>query len=165
MKQIIALQQYTDKFISLYEGEVRNIQDSLADKLIEKGVAAEHDKDEKISSLEDLLLTISITETPGMTTTYTCNLTYDEIKDYFINKFNSFTKEIAAYPVLIEHKIAPVPNQVAKYLGSIYVINNNSIYIKYYKIRGSGDNIVIDMVQFKITEDNVVTRELVHKQF
>ena len=42
MKEIIALQQYTDKFISLYQGEIRNIQDSLADKLIEQGIVAEH---------------------------------------------------------------------------------------------------------------------------
>ena len=42
MKQIIALQEYTDKFISLYEGEIRNIEDNLADKLIEEGIVAEH---------------------------------------------------------------------------------------------------------------------------
>ena len=44
MKEIIALQEYTDKYISLYEGEIRNIQDGIADKLIEKGVVAEHDQ-------------------------------------------------------------------------------------------------------------------------
>ena len=42
MKQIIALQEYTDKFISLYQGEIRNIEDNLADKLIEEGIVAEH---------------------------------------------------------------------------------------------------------------------------
>ena len=42
MKQIIALQEYTDKVISLYEGQIRNIQNSLADKLIEEGIVAEH---------------------------------------------------------------------------------------------------------------------------
>ena len=46
MKQIIALQQYTDKFISLYQGEIRNIQNTLADKLIEEGIVAEHSDDE-----------------------------------------------------------------------------------------------------------------------
>ena len=42
--EIIALQQYTDKYVSLYEGEIRNIQDSLANRLIEKGIIAEHDE-------------------------------------------------------------------------------------------------------------------------
>lgn len=42
MKQIIALQEYSDKYISLYEGEIRNIEDILADKLIEQGIVAEH---------------------------------------------------------------------------------------------------------------------------
>ena len=45
MKQIIALQEYTDKFISLYEGEIRNIEDNLAQELIEKGIVAEHNED------------------------------------------------------------------------------------------------------------------------
>lgn len=40
--QIIALQQYTDKFVSLYQGQIRNIPDPLALPLIEKGVIAEH---------------------------------------------------------------------------------------------------------------------------
>lgn len=42
MKEIIALQQYTDKTISLYEGEIRNIEDTLANKLIEQNIVAEH---------------------------------------------------------------------------------------------------------------------------
>ena len=46
MKQIIALQEYTDKYISLYEGEIRNIQNSIADKLIQQGVVAEHSEDQ-----------------------------------------------------------------------------------------------------------------------
>ncbi len=45
MKQIIALQEYTDKFISLYQGEIRNIEDNLAQELIEKGIVAEHTED------------------------------------------------------------------------------------------------------------------------
>ena len=42
MKQIIALQQYTDKYVSLYEGEIRNISDTIANKLIEEDIVAEH---------------------------------------------------------------------------------------------------------------------------
>lgn len=40
--EIIALQEYTDKYISLYEGEIRNINDPLAQRLIEKGIVKEH---------------------------------------------------------------------------------------------------------------------------
>lgn len=41
--EIIALQEYTDKYVSLYEGEIRNINDPLAERLIEKGVVANHE--------------------------------------------------------------------------------------------------------------------------
>ena len=44
MKQIIALQEYTDKYISLYQGEIRNIETELANRLIEKNIVAEHNK-------------------------------------------------------------------------------------------------------------------------
>ena len=40
--EIIALQQYTDKYVSLYEGEIRNLEDRLATQLIEKDIVAEH---------------------------------------------------------------------------------------------------------------------------
>lgn len=41
--EIIALQEYTDKYISLYQGEIRNVSDvSLAQKLISDGIIAEH---------------------------------------------------------------------------------------------------------------------------
>ena len=42
MTEIIALQEYTDKYISLYQGEIRNIVDDLANQLINKGIVAEH---------------------------------------------------------------------------------------------------------------------------
>lgn len=48
--EIIALQDYTDKYVSLYEGEVRNIGKNLANRLIAKGVVAEHDEIESSSS-------------------------------------------------------------------------------------------------------------------
>lgn len=44
MKQIIALQEYTDKYISLYEGQIRNIENNLANQLIQQGIVAEHDE-------------------------------------------------------------------------------------------------------------------------
>lgn len=42
--EIIALKQYTDRYISLYQGEIRNIGNNLATKLIEQGIVAEHDE-------------------------------------------------------------------------------------------------------------------------
>ena len=42
--QIIALQQYTDKYISLYQGQIRNLNKELAQRLIEQGIVREHDK-------------------------------------------------------------------------------------------------------------------------
>lgn len=47
--EIIALQDYTDQYISLYENEVRDIFDSLANKLITKGIVAQHDSVEQNS--------------------------------------------------------------------------------------------------------------------
>ena len=64
MKQIIALQQYTDKFISLYQGEIRNIQNSLADKLIEEGIVAEHDQASQINT-ENLITRLQDGNAPG----------------------------------------------------------------------------------------------------
>lgn len=42
MKEVIALQEYTDKYVSFYEGEIRNITDDIADKLITKGIVRLH---------------------------------------------------------------------------------------------------------------------------
>ena len=42
--QIIALQQYTDQYVSLYEGQIRNLSHDLATRLISKGIVAEHDE-------------------------------------------------------------------------------------------------------------------------
>ena len=41
--EIIALKEYTDRYISLYEGEIRNINEPLALRLIEQGVVANHE--------------------------------------------------------------------------------------------------------------------------
>lgn len=44
MKEIIALQNYSDQYVSLYEGQIRIIEANLANRLIAKGIAAEHDE-------------------------------------------------------------------------------------------------------------------------
>lgn len=56
--EIIALQEYTDNHISLYEGEIRNIQDSLANDLISKNIVALH-TDSNLGSLESQINTIN----------------------------------------------------------------------------------------------------------
>ena len=42
MKEIIALQEYTDKYVSLYEGQIRNLTDDIANQLIAKQIVKEH---------------------------------------------------------------------------------------------------------------------------
>lgn len=42
MKEVIALQEYSDKYVSLYEGEIRNIDDYLANILIAKNIVRLH---------------------------------------------------------------------------------------------------------------------------
>ena len=92
MKKIIALQQYTDKFISLYQGEIRNIQDSLADKLIEEGIVAQHSDDgsqggggeSSSSSSFFVIKTTDYDSDEGQWSKINC--TFEEIKDAFYNK-------------------------------------------------------------------------------
>lgn len=98
MKEIIALQEYTDKYVSLYEGEIRNIQDRLADKLIEKGIVAEHsdsedgeDPGEKGIIYVNMELTIDGGErTVNYDSTET--LRFDDIKDLIDNGQMVFLK-------------------------------------------------------------------------
>lgn len=51
--EIITLQAYTDQYVSLYEGEIRNLPNDIALRLINKGVAAQHDKDILNSTTSD----------------------------------------------------------------------------------------------------------------
>lgn len=60
--QIIALQEYTDKYISLYEGEIRNLNQEIAERLIEQGIVREHDKIPNDSKNETITPIISYAE-------------------------------------------------------------------------------------------------------
>lgn len=42
MKEVIALREYSDKYVSFYEGEIRNITDDIANTLIAKGIVRLH---------------------------------------------------------------------------------------------------------------------------
>ncbi len=88
MKEIIALQEYTDKHISLYEGEIRNIEDKLADELIEKGIVAEHSSNEGKDN-DIFLIHMTCKEISGTENTfsdYVISETFEEIKQALINK-------------------------------------------------------------------------------
>ena len=115
--EIIALQEYTDKYVSLYEGQIRNVSDGLAQKLIEKGIVAEHDEEQK----GDDLLTVTVTLIPGQTNTYKCDLTCEDVKNYFLAKGFSGQTIISNYPIIINYITAPAPNAVTKYSGSIKI--------------------------------------------
>ncbi len=52
--KVIALRDYTDKHISLYEGEIRNVEDVLANWLIQKGICG-------IDFPDDIVITTSST--------------------------------------------------------------------------------------------------------
>ena len=59
--KIRALQEYTDQYISIFEDDVREVNDPLAEKLIEDGIVAEEtDEEEEEENL-----------TPGSTTSTT----------------------------------------------------------------------------------------------
>lgn len=86
MKQIIAKQEYTDKFISLYEGQIRNIGNDLADRLIEKGIVAEHSDSSSSDSSGIEVLSVSTSpdfSTNPPSTIYTPDKTFDQIKQAF----------------------------------------------------------------------------------
>lgn len=83
--EIIALQQYTDKYISLYEGQIRNVNKELAQRLIEKGVVAEHDEESgEIPSGGDsnlFLIHMSCRYVYGNPNTYTDYVVTEAIED------------------------------------------------------------------------------------
>lgn len=88
--QIIALQQYTDKYVSLYQGQIRNIPDQIAQKLIEQNIVAEHSSDEGgegSSSQGDNFFIIKTVDYDTDENTWSrINYTFAEIEDAIINK-------------------------------------------------------------------------------
>ena len=86
--EIIALQEYTDKYISLYEGQIRNIEDKLAEELIEEGIVAEHtdDGDKKDSSVPTIIFWSQYDQPSGVVTTKS-NYTKEEILNLAKNNY------------------------------------------------------------------------------
>lgn len=66
--EIIALQEYTDKYISLYQGQIRNLNKELAQRLIEQGIVRQHDNIDDNSGNQDIIKTISVVEQYSGTT-------------------------------------------------------------------------------------------------
>ena len=82
--QVIALQQYTDKTVSLYEGEIRNISDSIAQDLIDKGIVAEHDQGSGSTLVIPITdLDMEKISDPQQRATFTMPFTSKEIYDKF----------------------------------------------------------------------------------
>lgn len=89
-KEIIALKEYTDQYISLYQGEIRNVGYELANRLIEQGIVAEHDEtgsgegSSSGSSSGAFVATFNITqdedESENIIDVVTCDKTVAEIK-------------------------------------------------------------------------------------
>ena len=76
--QIIAKQEYTDKYVSLYEGQIRNISDSLANSLIEKGIVVEHSSDEENNNSNIIYLTAKYNGSNNTFTDINVNKNYQE---------------------------------------------------------------------------------------
>ena len=159
MKEIIALQEYSDKYISLYEGEVRNIGNEIADRLIEEGIVAEHSN--KSNSSEDLFIVGFKWQYDSELddTKLTCDKTFDEIKSFFAEYYNFetdiFTKKIIGYitggfSVNIGYNNSETgqliktafyfmnPSQVNTVSFKIITIDNNGIYQKTYMYKDAG---------------------------
>lgn len=80
--EIIALQQYTDKYVSLYQGEIRNINTELAERLIEKKIVRQHIENEDSSDKNNTsILKVTITPNGNIVnvTQGTVDKTYDEM--------------------------------------------------------------------------------------
>ena len=125
MKQIIAKQEYTDKFISLYEGQIRNIENDLADRLIEKGIVAEHTEDGSNEGNNVFLIHMTCRETFGMESTfsdYIISETFEEIKQAIINK------KIIFVMCDISSSGPPYP-ETHLFTDMVYHFYNESIYI------------------------------------
>lgn len=125
MKQIIAKQEYTDKFISLYEGQIRNIGNDLADRLIEKGIVAEHTEDESSEGNNVFLIHMTCRETFGIENTfsdYVISETFEEIKQAIINK------KIIFVMCDISSSGPPYP-ETHLFTDIMYHFYNGSIYI------------------------------------
>lgn len=157
--EIIALQEYTDKYISLYEGEIRNISTQLAQRLIEQGIVTEHGDKSNLS--EDLFI-ISFNwqyNSELEDTKIICDKTFDEIKSFFAEYYNFetdvFTKKIIGYLVgsfsirmgyncseigqLIEIEFDFIEPSNNDYLSfSVITINENGIYQKLYNYEDAG---------------------------
>lgn len=82
--KVVALQEYTDKYISMYEGEIRNVTDEvLLQDLIEKQILAEKTDEEEETPAEEIILEFTQNED---TQEWSCNYTSAEISNINYSK-------------------------------------------------------------------------------
>lgn len=83
--KVVALQEYTDKYISMYQGEIRNVTDELlAQDLIDKEILAEKtDGGEDTPEEEKVILEFTYDLNND---TWSCNHTWEEINEINWNK-------------------------------------------------------------------------------
>ena len=141
MKQIIALQNYSDQYVSLYEGQIRIIETNLANRLITLGVAAEH---------TDVIITPGSTSS-GSTSSCNCEPGY-QVTTTQTNLFTTVGFPVTEVPeeeyymsseqrlrAISEDFITEAPNLTITYDGTTYEnieplginIGQNSIAITY----------------------------------
>ena len=84
--EIIALQEYTDKYVSLYEGEIRNIPDIIAYKLIDQNIVAKHK-----GGIADIVFYVSVDAETGAVRIDT---TFDNIKQVYESGGSVFAEYI-----------------------------------------------------------------------
>lgn len=96
--KVVALQEYTDKYISMYEGEIRNVTDEvLLQDLIERQILAEKTDEEEETPVEEVIFEFTQNED---TQEWSCNYTWAEISD--INYSKTWIKiNSINYPVFL----------------------------------------------------------------
>lgn len=78
--EIIALQEYTDKYVSLYQGEIRNINTELAERLIEKDIVKQHNQnDQESSDNKAFRIKVTVAGTFPNITSATADKTFQEV--------------------------------------------------------------------------------------
>lgn len=95
--KVIALQEYTDKYISMFEGEIREITDEiLADELIANEILAEK-SDEEETPVQKPVLNFTYDETEEE---WSCNYTWEEIESLDEDK-NWVKIDDINYPIFV----------------------------------------------------------------
>lgn len=106
--EIIALQEYTDKYVSLYEGEIRNIPDIIAYKLIDQNIVAKHK-----GGIADIVFYVSVDSETGEVRIDT---TFDNIKQAYESGGSVFAEYVYFGAMgALEYALIPLSGYVENY--------------------------------------------------